>query len=312
MSLRIVFMGTPEFAVPSLQILLVNGYDVAGVITATDKLGGRGKSVVIESAVKKFAVEHGIKVLQPRNLKDPAFQDELRSLQADLQVVVAFRMLPEAVWNMPPMGTMNLHGSLLPRYRGAAPINWAIIKGEAETGVSTFLLKHEIDTGDLLMTRSIPIHSDDTAGTVHDRMMEIGAQVVLESVQGLENDSLTPVPQDHSLATPAPKLYREMCEIDFGQSADVIHNFIRGLSPFPGAWTTVDGKTLKILLSQPDLAEHSQEPGTILVDSGSMRIACKTGWITVLKVQMEGKKRMETAEFVNGYRFEVLKAGART
>ena len=303
MALRIVFMGTPDFAVPSLQVLYEAGYDIVGVITATDKLGGRGKNKLIESAVKKYAMLHGIKVLQPRNLKAPEFIEELRSLKADLQVVVAFRMLPVVVWDMPPMGTLNLHGSLLPKYRGAAPINWAIIKGEKETGVTTFLLKHEIDTGDLLLQRSMEIGPDDTAGDVHDRMMQLGAEVVLETVRGLENASLKAIPQPKSGVTKAPKIFTETCEIDFHQPAQKVHDFVRGLSPYPAAWTIIDQKKVKILRSRIGI-DSNLAPGQINVKDRSLMIGTKDQNMVVLELQMEGRKRMETSAFLNGYEIE--------
>lgn len=302
MSLRIVFMGTPDFSIPSLDILMRSGYDIAGVITATDKMGGRGKSQLIESPVKKYAVEHGLNVLQPPNLKNPVFVEELRKLQADLQVVVAFRMLPEVVWNMPPMGTINLHGSLLPKYRGAAPINWAIINGEKETGVTTFLLKHQIDTGDILIQRKIPILPDDTAGTLHDRMMLVGAQVVLESVLELENHSLSPTPQIDSKATPAPKITRETCEIDFDRPVNEVYNFVRGLSPYPTAWTHLDGKLLKVFGASVEQCDHESAPGDVVTDSKDfLAFACQDGYLYATEVQLEGKRRMGIREFLNGY-----------
>jgi methionyl-tRNA formyltransferase len=278
------------------------------VITATDKLGGRGKNKLLESAVKKFAVEHDLYVMQPRNLKNPDFVEELRSRKADLQVVVAFRMLPVIVWDMPPMGTLNLHGSLLPKYRGAAPINWAVINGEKETGVTTFLLKHAIDTGDMLIQERIPISPDDTAGDVHDRMMHVGAEVVVRTVNGLENETLTPAPQDESQVSKAPKIFHEMCEVDFHQPACKVHDFIRGLSPFPGAWTTLDGKTLKLLRSE--LGTRTGTPGAIHIeDNKSLDICCGDGSIRVLELQMEGKRRMKTADFLNGYTISSMVAG---
>ena len=320
MSLRIVFMGTPEFAVPTLEAILEAGHNVVGVITSTDKLGGRGKDKLIESAVKKFAVTKGLTVLQPRNLKNPEFVEELRALRADLQVVVAFRMLPEVVWNMPPMGTLNLHGSLLPKYRGAAPINWAVINGEKETGVTTFLLKHEIDTGDMLLQQSVPIGPDDTAGDVHDAMMHVGAEVVVRTLEGLENGSLTPVAQDPEGVTKAPKIFNETCEIDFNRSAQEVHNFIRGLSPYPGAWTVIDGKTVKILRAKIGVGDtHTrtdtgtegyrsslrETQGAIITDQKKrLEICCSDGTIEVLQLQMQGKKRMEVPAFLNGYTIE--------
>ena len=238
MELKIIFLGTPEFAVPSLKILIEHGYDVVGVITATDKLGGRGKKKLIQSAVKKYAVEQGLKVLQPKNLKNPEFVEEVRALGADLQVVVAFRMLPRVIWDMPRLGTMNLHGSLLPKYRGAAPINWAVIRGEKETGVTTFLLKQKIDTGDILQQKSLPIGENETTGEVYNRMMEMGAEVLLESVQALESGNYKLLPQNDAIATKAPKVFHETSEVDFIQPTQKVHDFIRGLSPYPTAWTT--------------------------------------------------------------------------
>jgi methionyl-tRNA formyltransferase len=304
-SMRIVFMGTPDFAVPSLSILVEHGYDVVGVITATDKWGGRGKKQLIESAVKKYAQKQGLHILQPRNLKAPEFVEELRRLRADLQVVVAFRMLPEVVWNMPTIGTINLHGSLLPKYRGAAPINWAVIRGEKETGVTTFFLQHEIDTGDLLLQERMPIGQDDTAGEVHDRMMALGAEVVLRSVQLIEQGDYTLQPQDNTQVTKAPKIFQETCEIDFAQPTAVVYNFIRGLSPFPTAWTMLDGKKLKIYQCCPYYEASGKTPGTILTDQKSyLRIATLDGQIELTECQMAGRKRMDVTAFLNGYRIK--------
>lgn len=296
-------MGTPDFAVPTLHALIEAGHDIVGVITATDKMGGRGKDKLIESAVKKYALNKRLRILQPPNLKNPEFVEELRSLKADLQVVVAFRMLPVVVWDMPPMGTLNLHGSLLPKYRGAAPINWAVINGEAETGVTTFLLKHAIDTGDILMQRKLPIEPNDTAGDVHDKMMDLGAEVVAETVAGLQNGSLRAVPQPDTGVTKAPKIFREMCEVDFNQPASEVHNFIRGLSPFPGAWTTLHGKNLKLLKSITGTGDGN--PGELLENETSdLEIACTTGSVRITLLQMEGKRRMSTETFLNGYSIE--------
>lgn len=301
--MRIVFMGTPEFAVPSLEILLDNGYEVAAVITAPDKPGGRHGLQV--SPVKKCALERGLPVLQPEKLKNPVFLETLHSLKADLQVVVAFRMLPEAVWNMPPLGTMNLHASLLPKYRGAAPINWAIINGETETGLTTFLLKHEIDTGDLLYQERLPIDPNETAGELHDRMMLAGARLVLKSVQDIENGAVHPLPQSDAEASHAPKIFTETCKIDFHRPTTAVHNFIRGLSPWPGAWTELDGKTLKILRAQPDEAggDAPAEPGAFYSDGKNyLKIRTMDGSVEVLDLQMEGKRRMNVRDFLNGYR----------
>lgn len=302
--MRIVFMGTPDFAVPSLEILLENGYDIAAVVTAPDKPGGRHGMQV--SAVKQCALRHGLPLLQPEKLKNPEFLETLRGLRADLQVVVAFRMLPEAVWNMPPLGTMNLHASLLPKYRGAAPINWAIIRGEHETGLTTFLLKHEIDTGDLLYQERIVIGENDTAGELHDRMMAQGARLVLRSVQALERGEVQALPQMETEVTHAPKIFTESCRIDFAKPAAQVHNFIRGLSPYPGAWTELDGKTLKILRTEkagiaPD--ETLPSPGTFVSDGRNyLKVSTSDGFLQILELQMEGKRRMNVRDFLNGYR----------
>ena len=298
---RIVFMGTPEFAVPSLEILIAAGYPVVGVITATDKMGGRGGKQLLQSAVKKCAVKHGISVLQPRNLKAAEFQDELRQLKADLQIVVAFRMLPEAVWNMPPLGTFNLHGSLLPKYRGAAPINWAVINGEQETGATTFKIQHEIDTGDILLQTRLPVGPNDTAGDVHDTMMLQGAELVLDTVKLLATGNYELQAQDASQASPAPKLYRENCHVDFTQSAAVVHNFIRGLSPFPAAWAMLNNVQIKLIRSSLEPAEHDLPAGTLLTDDKSwIKVAAPGGYVHLHEMQLAGRRRMRTADFLNG------------
>ncbi|MFN7116104.1 MAG: methionyl-tRNA formyltransferase [Saprospiraceae bacterium] len=303
MSVRIVFMGTPEFAVPSLDILVKNGYDVVGVVTATDKLGGRGGKQLIESAVKKYAVAHGIKVLQPEKLKNPTFLDELRSLQADLQIVVAFRMLPEVVWAMPPLGTFNLHGSLLPKYRGAAPINWAIINGENETGVTTFFLQHEIDTGDVILQTKLPIGENETAGEVHDRMMLLGAETVLRTVQMIENKTLTTQKQLDAEASHAPKLFHETCQINFHQPTQKVHDFIRGLSPYPAAWTLLHDLELKILKTTQEVSTHAFPPGQFISDNKKfLKISTLDGFVHVHELQLQGRKRMDTVAFLNGYK----------
>lgn len=304
MSLRIVFMGTPDFAVPSLRILVQNGYKVAGVVTATDKYGGRGKKQLLESPVKKYAVEQGIPVLQPKNLKSPEFQEDLRALNANLQVVVAFRMLPETVWDMPEYGTFNLHGSLLPRYRGAAPINWAVINGDTETGVTTFFIRHEIDTGDVLLQEKMPIGPNETAGEVHDRMMMLGAETVLKTVQAIESGNYHLQKQDDAQATKAPKLFRETCEIDFDQPVEKVHNFVRGLSPYPAAWTTLEGKQLKILRAHYKKADVEATPGTFRSDNKSwIKIAALDGWLVIEELQLQGRKRMKANDFLNGFSF---------
>ncbi|CAN5323923.1 methionyl-tRNA formyltransferase [soil metagenome] len=278
--MRIVFMGTPEFAVASLDILVKNGFDVVGVVTATDKPAGRGNQLQ-QSAVKKYALEHGLRVLQPEKLKAPGFLEELTALKPDLQVVVAFRMLPEAVWSLPPLGTINLHGSLLPAYRGAAPINWAVINGETKTGVTTFFLQHEIDTGSIIHQADLPIGNTDTAGEVHDRMMALGAEVMLQTVKEIQEGTAKGTPQDMSGNYPhAPKIFREDCKIDWNKSVDEIYNHIRGLSPYPAAWTELDGKTLKIFKALKETTPYTIPPGTMETDGKThMRFATPDGYI---------------------------------
>ena len=318
----IIFMGTPDFAVASLDALIKAGFTIVGVITAPDKPAGRGMKIN-ESAVKKYAVKHGLKILQPERLKNEEFLSELKSLEADLQAVVAFRMLPEQVWNMPPKGTINVHASLLPQYRGAAPINWAIINGEKETGVTTFKLQHEIDTGNILLQEKIEIGENETAGELHDRMKEIGAALLVRTVEGLVNGTLQEVPQltiendNQSLTTPdsaltthesilkhAPKITTQTCQIDWQKSADDIHNLIRGLSPYPAAFTELGDKTLKIFKSEKEHAPPTSRPGKWETDRKSyLKFACKDGYIHVKELQLEGKKRMTVEDFLRGYRF---------
>ncbi len=312
-SFRIVFMGTPEFAVASLDALVKSGYNIVGVVTAPDKPAGRGMKLQ-QSDVKKYALKHNLNVLQPEKLKDPVFLEQLRALKADLQVIVAFRMLPEVVWNMPPKGTVNLHGSLLPQYRGAAPINWAVINGEKETGVTTFKLKHEIDTGDILLQESFPIDENETAGDVHDRMKEIGAQLLVRTVQGLIDGSLKEVPQSsisgpepaagHSPLKHAPKIFTATCKIDWTKTADEIHNLIRGLSPFPGAFTELGDQVIKIFRSEKEHIIPTSRPGRWESDKKTfLKFACSDGYILLKDVQLEGKKRMGIEDFLRGYRF---------
>lgn len=308
--LRIVFMGTPEFAVASLDALVKAGCNIVAVITAPDKPAGR-RMQLQQSAVKKYAVENNLHILQPEKLKNPDFLQELRSLNADLQIVVAFRMLPELVWNMPPMGTINLHGSLLPQYRGAAPINWAIINGEKETGVTTFKLKHELDTGDILLQESFPIGENETAGDIHDRMKEIGAQLLVRTVKSLADGSFHETPQNskseirNSTLQHAPKIFTETCKIDFNKSAREVHNLIRGLSPFPGAFTYLNGKSIKIFQSRISQKQYENQPaGTFKTDKKTyLHFICKQGVIEVLSLQMEGRKRMPVEDFLKGYSF---------
>jgi methionyl-tRNA formyltransferase len=302
--LRIVFMGTPEFAVASLSKLVDEGCNIVGVITTPDKPAGRGMELQ-QSAVKKYAVEKGLNILQPEKLKNPAFVEQLKSLNADLQIVVAFRMLPEIVWNMPPMGTLNLHGSLLPQYRGAAPINWAIINGEAYTGVTTFKLKHEIDTGDILLNEKIIIEDNETAGTLHDKMKEIGAEVLLQTVIGLAEENITEKPQDNFNIKHAPKIFTETCAIDWNKSAIEINNLIRGLSPYPAAFTHLDGKKLKVFAATIEIdSSPSSTIGLYNTDGKQyLKFACNNGYICITDLQLEGKKRMKVEDFLRGYRF---------
>ncbi len=305
-SLRLIFMGTPEFAVASLDALVREGFQVIAVITAPDKPAGRGLQLT-ESAVKKYAREKGLSVLQPVKLKDPEFIEQLKALHADIQVVVAFRMLPELVWNMPPMGTINLHGSLLPQYRGAAPINWAVINGEKRTGVTTFKLQQEIDTGNILLQDSFPVGEDETAGEVHDRMKEIGAHLLVKTIRGLALGSLEeipqPLPDGEAPLKHAPKIFTETAKIDWNKDSTSIHNLIRGLSPFPGAFTYLDGKMLKIYRSVKEDRPPSIPPGEYETDKKTfLKFACTDGYIQVEEMQLEGKKKMKTVDFLRGFR----------
>lgn len=294
-------MGTPEFAVPSLDILVQKGYNIVAVVTAPDSRGGRGGKQLIESAVKKYAVEKEIPVLQPEKLKAPEFIETLKNLNADLQIVVAFRMLPQIVWNMPKLGTFNLHGSLLPKYRGAAPINHAIINGETVTGVTSFKLKHEIDTGDVLIKQELPISFDDTAGTLHDKMKLLGAEVVLQTVKMIASGTYTFQVQNDTLASHAPKIFHETCQINFDLPSHQVYNFIRGLSPYPGAWTKIDDKEMKILSASTELINDLVKCGTILTDYRKyLKIKCSDGYLVVHQLKPEGKKTMSVAEFLNG------------
>lgn len=300
--MKIVFMGTPDFAVPSLDILVRNGYEVVGVVTATDKMGGRGNRELLQSAVKKYAVAHDIPVLQPEKLRDPDFVAQLQALNADLQVVVAFRMLPEVVWNMPTIGTINLHGSLLPAYRGAAPIHWAVINGEPETGVTTFFLQHEIDTGDILMQSKMPIEITETTGDVHDRMMLLGAETVLASVQKIEKGNYTLKPQDNSRVSKAPKIHLDTCEVNFNQTTEVVYNFVRGMSPFPTAWTTLNGEILKIYKASIADTITKIEVGKFVIEKNQLFVGTLDGALAIEELQLQGKKRMNVKDFLNGYK----------
>ena len=312
--LRIVYMGTPEFAVESLKRLVEGGYNIVGVITMPDKPIGRHGSVLQASPVKQYAVAQGLKVLQPEKLKDEAFLEELRSLQADLQIVVAFRMLPEVVWAMPPMGTFNLHAALLPQYRGAAPINWAVINGDTETGITTFFLKHEIDTGDIIQQVRVPIADTDNVEIVYDKLMMLGGDLVLETVDAILTGTVKPIPQDELIQIetelrPAPKIFKETCRIDWNKSVKQIYDFVRGLSPYPAAWTelcTTEGKpqVLKIYETEKQFKEHNLPIGTIDSDEKTyFRVAVKDGFVNIRSLQLAGKKRMEVGDFLRGFRF---------
>jgi len=301
--MKIVFMGTPDFAVASLNALVESGFNVAAVVTAADKPAGRGQKLQ-ESAVKQYAVSKGIPVLQPLKLKDPVFIEELKAIGADLQVVVAFRMLPEIVWNMPQKGTINLHASLLPQYRGAAPINHVIINGEQESGVTTFFLKHEIDTGDVIFSESTSIKPDETAGELHDELMNLGAGLLVRTVTAIAKNDYTeqPQPQSEELKH-APKIFKEDCTIDWNQPVRKIYNLIRGLSPYPTAFTKLNEKTLKVFKAELEDKEPGIAPGGFLTDGKTyLKFAAKDGFIKLTDLQYEGKKRMQVDEFLRGMR----------
>ncbi len=306
--LRIVFMGTPEFAVASLDALVKAGCNIVAVVTAPDKPAGRGLKLTA-SAVKQYAIEHNILVLQPEKLKYPDFITALQNLKADIQIVVAFRMLPEIVWNMPPMGTVNVHGSLLPQYRGAAPINWAVINGEKQTGVTTFKLKHEIDTGDILLQDVMTIGENETAGEIHDRMKELGANLLVKTIEGLAANTITEQPQSQVVNAQngiqhAPKIFTETCKIDFSKTVDEVHNLIRGLSPFPGAFTYLGEKLFKIYLSNKEITTLQHSIGDFVTDGKTfLKFACNNGYIHVLQLQLEGKKKMTIEDFLRGHKF---------
>lgn len=311
-NLRIVYMGTPEFAVESLKRLVEGGYNIVGVITMPDKPMGRHGSVLQPSPVKQYAVSQGLKVLQPEKLKNEEFVAELRSLNADLQIVVAFRMLPEVVWSMPRLGTFNLHASLLPQYRGAAPINWAVINGDTETGITTFFLKHEIDTGEIIDQVRVPIADTDNVEVVYERLMRLGGDWVLKTVDAILEGSVKTIPQEELAQVgelrPAPKIFKETCRIDWTIGVKRIYDFVRGLSPYPAAWTELyqegtDPVMLKIFETEKLFCEHSLAPGTIVTDCKTyFKIASSDGYVNVLSLQLAGKKRMEINDFLRGYR----------
>ncbi|MDT0607795.1 methionyl-tRNA formyltransferase [Croceitalea rosinachiae] len=303
--LRIVFMGTPDFAVAGLASLIENDYNVVGVITAPDRPAGRGRKVQ-ESAVKKYALENDLMVMQPVNLKNEDFLKELMLLDANLQIVVAFRMLPKAVWQMPEYGTFNLHASLLPQYRGAAPINWAIINGETETGVTTFFIDEKIDTGEVILQERIAIGADESAGELHDKLMHLGAELILKTVIQIENDTVELCKQtDGEVLKSAYKIYRETCEIDWNQSIEGIYNHIRGLSPYPVAWTTLNNEVeeiiIKIYKTAIKFENHGYKVGKVIVNRRHIKIAVTNGYIDLLEIQLPGKRRMKTQEVLNGF-----------
>ena len=301
---RIIFMGTPAFAVASLSALLAAKMNVVAVVTAPDKPGGRGMQLQ-QSAVKQFALENNLPVLQPEKLKSPEFFEALKNLNPDLQVVVAFRMLPEIIWSFPPMGTLNVHGSLLPQYRGAAPINWAIINGEKQTGVTTFQLQHAIDTGNILLQAPIEISANMTAGELHDTMKEVGAALLVKTIEGLNNNSIQAKAQlEISIELKhAPKIFTKDCEINWENPSASIHNLIRGLAPFPGAITKIDEKMVKLFTTHIIDTPAAEKPGTFLTDGKTFaKIACKGGYIGIDDIQWEGKKRMPITDFLRGYR----------
>jgi methionyl-tRNA formyltransferase len=300
-------MGTPQFAVPSLNKLYEAGYNIAAVVTAPDKPAGRGMQLT-QSAVKKYALEKNLKILQPEKLKDPGFIKELELLKTDVQVVVAFRMLPEIIWNMPPLGTINLHASLLPQYRGAAPINWAIINGEKQTGVTTFKLKHEIDTGNILLQKKIDLDENETAGSLHDKMMQTGADLLLQTIHQLDQGKLEET--DQSSASPsnevlhqAPKIFTETCEIKWDKNVEEVYNLIRGLSPYPTAFTFLNGKKLKIFKAEKELDNKVLKPGEMITDHKSfLKFSANDGFISLKEIQLEGKKKMPVEDFLRGWR----------
>lgn len=310
--LRIVFMGTPEFAVESLKCLVEGGYNVVGVVTMPDKPVGRHQTALTASPVKEYALKANLNILQPERMKDETFLEELHSLRADLQIVVAFRMLPEVVWNMPPMGTFNLHAALLPQYRGAAPINWAIINGETTTGVTTFFLKHEIDVGDIIRQVPVPIEDSDNVEMVYDKLMHTGSRLVVDTVEDILKGDVHPVSQDSlphdEPLKPAPKIFKETCRIDWNKDVKAIYDFVRGLSPYPAAWTELvgpDGKaqTLKIYATEKEFATHSLPSGTVVYDGQTqLKITVANGYLILKDVQLAGKKRMPVSDFLRGFR----------
>lgn len=315
--LRIVYMGTPDFAVESLRCLVEGGYNIVGVVTMPDKPIGRHQDTLQASPVKQYAVAQGIPVLQPSNLKDETFVEELRQLKADLQIVVAFRMLPEIVWNMPPLGTFNLHASLLPQYRGAAPINWAVINGDTETGITTFFLKHEIDTGEVIQQVRVPIADTDNVEIVHDKLMTLGGKLVVETVEHILGGTVKPIAQEEMHVDgplrPAPKIFKETCRINWSDlTVKQLYDFVRGLSPYPAAWAGLQdglGKkyTMKIYETEKEYCEHKECIGQVFSDGKTyLKVAVKDGFLALKEIQLSGKKRMKTTDFLRGFRMEGL------
>ncbi len=309
---RIVFLGTPEFAVTSLDRIVSEGYNVVGVVTMPDKPAGRGHHLY-QSPVKEYAVAHDIPVLQPVKLKDPEFVQALRDLKADLFIVIAFRMLPEVVWSMPPLGTFNLHASLLPKYRGAAPINRAVMNGESRTGVTTFMLKHEIDTGDVLRQEAIEIGPDENVGSVHDRLMELGSELVIDTIRHIMAGTLKPLPQEQMIVdkgvepTPAPKIFKEDCRIDWTRTAREVHNHVRGLSPYPAAWCVLKGdntpeQEMKVMETRLSSGANFGEPGSVSIEDGHLLVACGDGAVEIMKLRPAGKKLMDADAYLRGAR----------
>jgi methionyl-tRNA formyltransferase len=301
--LNIVFMGTPEFAIPGLEILLHNNYTISAVVTAPDEPRGRGQKV-LPTPIKSYALEHNLPVLQPEKLKNETFIQQLKSLNPDVIVVVAFRILPREVFAIPRLGSFNLHASLLPKYRGAAPINWAIIKGEKETGVTTFFLEEKVDTGNVILQERVPIGDDETAGELHDKLSLLGANVVLKTVQLIEQGNVSVQRQDNSLATPAPKIFKEDCRIDWTKPARHVHNFVRGLSPYPCAYTYHQGKLLKIYRTVVAEEESANPAGAAQITDNGLQISTGRGSVLIREIQQEGKKRMGTDEFLRGYQIQ--------
>lgn len=301
--IKIVFMGTPEFAVPSLDILFKNGYNIACVVTAPDKPQGRGLKLA-QSEIKKYALEHNLPILQPEKLKDDNFIKHLEAIAPDIIVVVAFRILPREVYTLAKLGSFNLHASLLPKYRGAAPINWAVINGETKTGVTTFFLDDKVDTGNIIFQEEVDIHSDETAGDLHDKLMYVGANLVLKTVRAIINNTAPKIQQSDLSASPAPKIFKEHCKIDWNNPMEKVHNLIRGLSPYPAAFTTYKGKIIKIYKSEKTNTKSEMLPGSIKVNKEDLFVACNDNLLKIIELQLEGKKKLKIEEFLRGFNFQ--------